>query len=75
MTHSGRHPWDANDPYPEETAMPVEKKSVDPKVYELAKAFLEDAKEKLSGPAEIQELAEDIQQTIEDFIGDLEDAE
>ncbi len=55
--------------------MPVTEKPVDPKVYELAKSFLEDAKEKVSGPADIQELAEDIQQTIEDFIDWLNDKE
>ena len=48
--------------------------SVDPRVYDLAKAFLGDVKDAI--PEDVQELAEAIQQTIEDFmVGHAEAAE
>lgn len=52
-----------------------DKMLVDSKVYDLAKFFLDDVKAKQGdqpiGPEDVQELAEAIQQTIEDFIGSI----
>lgn len=49
-------------------------KLVDPKCYDLAKAFLAEVKvEPPVGPEDEQELAEAIQQTIEDFIEGMGD--
>lgn len=49
--------------------------SVDPKVHALAELFLKGANLKNVGPEDIKELAEDIQQTIEDAIAWLREDE
>ena len=46
--------------------------SVDPRVYDLAKLFTADIKDAV--PDDAQELAEQIQQTIEDFLVAYEEA-
>jgi len=52
-------------------------KPVDPSVYQLAKDFVEDAlkmRDDLPKDEIIQELAEEIQETIEDNLSSLEEA-